>query len=373
MSTNAAATETALTTVDGGESPKALVIPERDEVLKHFAREASGLPPDEVAAPPDETPEVTAETDALSQSADTAAEVVAEPPAETAEENHLDEDLSAALAADVQEKINRRIGKEVAKTKAEREAREAVEARVTDLEAKLAERSQEPEVRIQNDVPLGHIHDPAKLDAERVKAEQAMEQAEDLLLTLEDTPADVEQALRAAKIALTNEHGEPDFSEARMKKFLRTVKMNADRSLRTAIPAREKFLGAANQFAKEAADFMPELKDNKSPRAKLFAQVVRGMPDLQRNPQWPIEAMVAVLGLERLDEMKATKAKGAAPVPPAKPRKELPVTIPTPKSQPTAPAKGRAQTVDANTTADKMLSGDRAARLNYIRTLLPKS
>lgn len=372
MSTKAAATETASTTV----TTDAPVIPGREEVLKHFAREASGLPP-ETAAPPPENEEAehdAAENEALSQSeSETTAvteaeETEAEETPEAEVENHLDEELSESLTQEVQERINRRIGKEVAKTKAERIAREALETELAEAKARL---EQAPAAStVDRDVPLANIHDPAKLDAEKVKAEQALEQSEDLLLTLEDDPSGVEKALRAAKIELKDENGEDDFSEARMKKFLRGVKTNADRTLRRAIPERARFIEKANQFAGQAMELMPELKDAKSPRAQMFRKVLSENPELQRQPEWALKTAVAVLGMERLNEMLAAKTKAKAPV---KPKRELPVTIPTPRAQaPTGVPKGKAATDDLNTAADKILGGDKSARLSFIKGLVPK-
>ena len=171
---------------------------------------------------------------------------------------------------------------------------------------------------------------------------------------------------------LKGEDGEDDFSEARMKKFLRTVKTNADRTLRKAIPAREQFLQQANNFATQAVELVPELKDAKSERAKMFRQVLSEVPELQRRPEWALKAAVAVLGMERLNELLAQreKAKTAA----AKPKRELPVKIPTPRAQaPSAAPKGQAASEDLNTAADKILSGDRSARLSFIKSFVPKA
>lgn len=360
LTTTGAETETAQTTEE-----KALAFPGRDEVLKHFAKEVTKEPEPVEPAPNGEAEEPTETDDALSQSAETVTDEASD---EAAEENHLDDGLREALPADIQEKINRRISKEVAKTKAEREAREAAEAKLAEAETKEATA---PDTTANRSPALADIHEPAKLAVEQQRAEEALEQAEELLGNLEDDPLTVERTLRAAKLddrMPRDAAGEPDYTPAGMRKFLGTVKRNADRTLRRDIPKRETFLKQAEVSAQEALAFMPELKDGKSDRTKLFLQVIRDNPEIRNKSNWPVKVAVAVLGLERLDEWKAAKAKTTAP---AKPKTEKPVTIPAPKAQPANVSKTK-PTLDANAVADKLLNGERAARLDYIKTLVPK-
>jgi hypothetical protein len=363
MSTNALAeTVTAATTEN--EEAEAPVIPGRDEVLKDFARDILGEP--ETAAPSAEAETENAD-EALTQ---TEAEAKADGETETetgAEENHLEDDLRQDLPEDVQEKINRRIGKEVAKTKLEREAREQLEAKLAEAETKLAERVQSPKANVPS--PLSDIHDPAKLEAEKLKAEAAMEQAEDLMDQLRTNPSAVEAMLREAKVELKDETGEADFSPERMEAFLRTVRKNADRSLRRSIPEREKFLKAADQAASQAVEFMPELKDPKTAQAKLFRQALQDLPEIQKHPQWPLMAVIGVLGRQKLDELIAAKKK--LPAAPAK--RELPVKIPTPRAQPASVPRTKPAPVDANAMAEALLNGNKSrTRMDYIKTFVPK-
>lgn len=367
MSTNAteAETETALKTEETVE--QAPVIPGRDEVLKDFAREILGEP--EAAAPPANAEAENGAEAALSQEEVPEAEAEGEA---GAEENHLEDDLRQDLPEEVQEKINRRIGKEVAKTKAEREQREAIEAKLADAEARLAERVQSPKTKVHGS--LADIHEPEKLEGEKLKAEQAMEQAEDLLAQLEDDPDAVAEALREAKVDAQmpkDSEGNPDFSELGMKKFLRAVKTNADRMIRRAIPEREKFLKSASQAAEQAVQLVPELKDPKSPQAKLFRQALVDLPEIQNHPQWPLMAVLGVLGRQKLDELIAAKTKASA----TPPKRELPVKIPTPRAQPAAmPRSSKPAPVDANAVADGLLNGNKSrTRMDYIKTLLPKA
>lgn len=365
MSTNAAETETAPTTVKA-DAPA--VVPGREEVLKHFAREASGIPPEEPETPAAEPESETA----LSQpESETAPETPAEPAAEEAVENHLQDDaeLSEALPPEVQEKINRRIGKEVAKTKSEREARESAEARLAEAEARLADRPETP--AIKRDAALGHVLDDNALQAEKRKAEDALDQADELLGQIEDDPASVEQALRAAKIELKNEQGEEDYSAGRMKKFLRTARTNADRTLRRSVPERAEFLKEAKAAADKAVELMPELKDAKSDRMKMFRQILKEAPDLQKSPRWPLLALQGVLGAERLQEILDKKSKPAAPA--VKPKRELPTVIPAPRAQAPAAPKPKAAAVDIKAAADRILSGDRSTRLELIKGFVPRT
>lgn len=374
MSTAAdAATATAQTTEDGTEAaPK---VPGRSEVLAAFAREAMGEP--EPAAPDAPAAGVNAD-EALSQTA-AAAATDGETPEEKAareaaeaeanaegDENHLEEELRQGLPPETQEKINRRIGKEVAKTKAEREQREAAEARAAELEARMAET---PAAKVQSPEQLGHIHDAGKLNAEKVRAESALEQSEDLLVTLEDSPEDVASALRAAKIELKDENGEDDYSAGRMRKFLRGVRQQADRTLRTAIPKREEFLKVAENNAKAAVQLMPELNEAKSERRKLFNQVLRENPEVMKTADWPLKAVAAVVGMEWLKAQADAKTKAANGAQPKK--RELPVSIPTPRAQAPRVEPPKTEKLNAGAIADAMLSGDRSARLKILTGMVP--
>lgn len=373
---------TAQTTVKpAAAAPKAPVVPGREEVLKAFAREAMGEP--ETAAPP-ATAEAENAADALSQSGqevtenaeaatETPEEKAAREAAEAAEpedtENHLEDDLREALPEEVQQAVNRRIGKEVAKTKTEREQREAAEAKVTELEQQIATAPQTS--RPANLGPLGAVHSLADLGVKKGEAEEAVIQAEDLLTQLEDDPAGVEQVLRATKIENwpKDENGEPDYSSAQMRKFLRTARTNADRQLRLDIPKREEFLKKADVAANQAVELMPELKEATSPRRKLFGQVLREHPEIQRYDNWPLRVVAGVKAMEWMHEQVAAKTAKTAP---AKPRREVPVQIPAPRAQPARTTANAPKAEDANAVADKVLSGDKSARLDVIKGFVPK-
>jgi len=369
MTTQAdAETETAETVETQNTAP---VVPGRTEVLKHYAREAMGEL--ETAAPATE-PDQPAETNKVLSQPESETETVEAPPEETADTPTADDPEETSedhggLPPEIQEKIDRRIDKEVARRKAAVEAKEAAEAELAELRAKMAE-TPEPAAAVKP-TALSDIHDPGKLSAEKQRAKEALTQAKDLLFTLEDDPESVEAALRAAKIELRDERGTEDFSRARMKKFLRGVEKKAEWTLTEAIPERADFLEKAERAAQQAQEWMPELKERNSARTKLAMQLLRNRPDIRNNPQWPMELMVGVLGLERFEEMKTNKAKGTTTAQP-KPKRELPVNIPQPKAAAPQTAKTKPQPPDANAVADKILNGERKARLDYINQFLPK-
>jgi hypothetical protein len=362
MSTQTADTATASTTATetATETP---TIPGREEVLKHFAQvamqEAAVPPPNEGKADIDTT------DNALSQSTDETAgagatEGAGETPAllepEPEVENHL-EGEQLELSPETQDRINRRIGKEVAKSK-------ALETEVADLRAKLAEK---PAATPTGPVPLAEIHDPRKLAEEKTRAEEAFEQADSLLERIQDEPEAVEAALRAARIELKDADGNESYDELTMRKFLRSVRTNADKMVRKTIPARETFLASAEKHAAEAFEYMPELKDASSDRSKLFRQVIAETPGLQSRTDWP---MRAALGVEVLEKFNARLARTLAPptAPAPKPKRELPVTIPAPRTQ--APAAPKVKdTFDASAMADDLLKGKKSTRLDYIKAL----
>jgi hypothetical protein len=373
MSTTNAAPATAQTTEEVSGAAK--IVPNRSAVLSAFAKEAMGeaepAAPDAGAAGNNADEALSQQNAEAEAGAETAEEKAAREAAEAEAaageqvENHLEDDLRQELPEAVQDKINRRIGKEVAKTKAEREAREALEARAAELEAQLAA-APKGETRAGTTVPLGDVHDAGKLAGKKVEAEQALEQSEDLLSVLDDDPASVEEALRAAKVDLKDADGEDDYTPARMRRWLRAVQQNANRMLRTHIPNRETFLKTAETAAQRAVEFMPELKDTKSERGKLFQQVLREHPEIQARPDWPLRVMAGVKALEWLAEQIKARTTPAPKTP-----REKPVSIPAPKAQPPRVVTKPTDTVDANAMTDAVLSGDKSARLKFLTGLVP--
>lgn len=366
----AAATAPALTTVE-----ETLKGSGRADVLNQFARLALGQQPEaEPQKGDDEVPkdsadeakaegtEADAKQDDLSQSNAEEKEVEPESKDEGKAEDE-EAELTGKLDEHTQQKINKRIAKEVAKTKAERERAEQLETRLKELEAKAVETVPAPASTQAN--PLAHITDVKQLVAEKAKAEEAREQAEELLDTLQDEPERVEAALRAAKVELKDELGAEDFSVNRMKQFLKTVKREARNVSEMAVPHQAQYLDAMQKSRAMAEELVPELKDAKSPRSQKYQEVLKAFPEIRSQPWWPMAAAVQVVGLEALE---AQRKASATPVAKAKP--PLPVKIPAPKAAPNAAVR-KPNTVDDDTYS-RAVEGDKNARLKVIQSMMPK-
>jgi hypothetical protein len=277
------------------------------------------------------------------------------------EEDHLAEDaeLKTALTPETQEKINKRIGKEVAKTKAAVEAKAALETKLAEAERKLTEAPRA--VTATATGPLANVTTVEGLRAEEAKANEAINQAEDLLLALEDSPEEVEATLKTAKVALD------EYTPAAMRRYLANLKANATKFVRTQIPARATWLQKADVAAAQALKLMPELADKNSPRAKKFWEITNAMPSIKNEAGWTKMVAVQVLGLERLGELETAAAK-PAPVK-VKPRVK-PVVIPSPKGTPAggAPRRANKNEVDAE-TASAALNGDKNAKWKILEGL----
>lgn len=382
MSKETAATGTALTTVE-----EALSATGRAEILNQFARMALGTETSEAAAKGSEaaagqeteaqaaeTKPAEAETaeqqDDLSQSK---AETETEPEAkaeeaeqpETTEEG--EDELKGKLDEHTQQVINKRIAKEVGKTKAEREAREAAEAKLAELQQQLEQQPKPEPVPVRvGSVPLAHVENVAQLQAEQAKARAALKQSEELLDTLEDNPEDVEAALRQSNVVLRDEHGQEDYSVPKMRKFLKGIRRTADDVVTQAIPERAQYLDIQSKAQAKAQEIVPELKDLKSPRYAKFQEVVRAFPQLKTIPDWPMAAAVQVIGLEVLE----AKLKAAQPVV-AKAKPPLPVKIPQPKASAPTPKPAKPNQV-SEATVQAAIDGDKNARLKVIQSLVPK-
>lgn len=385
MNDKTAATGTALTTV--GE---ALSAAGRADVLNEFARMALGTEAKAVGSEGDgteqaeaggQTPE-TAETTAtdkapevaeqndLSQS--NAEETGVEAIAPEGEATEATDELKGKLDEHTQQVINKRIAKEVAKTKAAQEAKVELETKLAELQQQLEQKQAEPVQTAPAPTkanPLAHVTDVKALVAERDKARSAQDQAEELLESLQDDPERVEAALRNAKVSLTDDSGNEDYSVPRMRKFLGTVKREARNVVEQAVPLQAQYLNVQQQSFAKAMDDLPELKDKTSPRYASFQNVLRTMPELRNQPWWPEAAVVAVLGEERLQELRAAKTKGAAVK--AKVKPELPVKIPAPKATPPTVQRRNGSEV-SDETVSLAVGGDKAARLKVIQSLMPK-
>jgi hypothetical protein len=357
----------ALSQSDQGKQAKAESKAEPEwsaEKLAWFAAMEAAKTPEEIAAAQAQQPEFDEAELAWLSSQETAAAATPE-----GEADHLadDPELKGKLDEATQASINKRIGKEVAKTKAAADKLAQLEADLAKAQEDLAAAAKVTALPMPaNAGPLADVDSPEKLAGVAQQAETALDQADDLLAQLEADPDAVAEVLKGAKVALKNADGQEEYSPATMGRFLRTVKANADRTLRREVPRRAQFLKSADAYAGEALTMLPELKDAKSERRKVFDSIIQAAPFLKQYPWWPRAVALQALGLEAWQKMQAA-AKPAA----AKPKRPIPAKIPSPRAQPAQvrPAKANAVTDE---TMQAALSGDKKARLKYIQTLVPK-
>jgi hypothetical protein len=131
-----------------------------------------------------------------------------------------------------------------------------------------------------------------------------------------------------AVLAELDKHGVrvPDRTPEGLADFLAEVRENATTELAKLSARIELAQGQASQQAdferaqasQVANEYMPELADAESPRAKRFEQIMAIHPELKGHPRGPLAAMVQVLGMEALDSLMAQKKKnGRGPLTPA--------------------------------------------------------
>lgn len=333
------------------------------EKLAWFEKRTAAQTPEEIAAVDATAPEFEAEELAWLKAQETQPE-----PKAAGEDDHLadDAELKEKLDDATQERINKRIGKEVAKTKEAKAQLEAAVAEVEVLKGKLAAAPVNTAMPAAG--PLDAVVDPAGLQKVAGEAEAALDQADDLLIRLDEDPAGVEAELRANKVVLKGADGTEDFSPAQMAKFLKGVKTSADKMLRREVPKRAKFLTDCDAYANEAMTVLPELKDKNSDRRKTFNTVLQNAPWLKQQAHWPRTAAIYALGVEQYMKMQTAKTPAGKPV--AKAKRPMPTIIPSPRGQPPATPRTKPNAV-TDETINSALSGNREDRLKYIQTLVP--
>lgn len=120
-----------------------------------------------------------------------------------------------------------------------------------------------------------------------------------------------------AVLAELDKHGVrvPDRTPEGVADFLAEVRENATTELAKLSARIELAQGQASQQAEferaqasqVANEYMPELADAESPRAKRFEQIMAIHPELKGHPRGPLAAMVQVLGMEALDALMAAR------------------------------------------------------------------
>ena len=159
----------------------------------------------------------------------------------------------SAIPPEVQKSIDKRIGKEIAK-------REALEAKLADLEARLADKPVEipkpAPVEPTAANPLANVVDLPSLEKQLATAKETKLWVQEQL-----DRDDIDQGVRVGDRTYT-------------KQELKAAYRNVERLLEVHIPERAKFLNQRSQSEKNALDTFDWLKDRDSDQYKAFVKVV---------------------------------------------------------------------------------------------------
>lgn len=348
--------------------------------LNEFATKvvSDSFPPDEpqVVVEPEAKADPAVETATEEPAAPTEGETPAieqaptEPAAETPPEEEAEPEVPG-LTPEVQESINRRIGREVAKTKAQTEAREALEAKLKELEGtvqSLSSRPSEPTV-VASNVPFADL-DVEKLAKVKENQQGLKDQVSSLLDQVEDDPNGVEQELRSAGVALKGPDGMDDYSVARMRRTLRDINRNVSKALEKDIPSRESFLKVESETRGLVANELPELKNPASERSRKMHSILQQIPEIKLNPKWPLFVAGQILFLEGMEKVKAAQAKAPAGATKAPASPVAPKIPARPKATPGAVTPKAREEASEQALRKAMLSGDKNARLALLEKLV---
>lgn len=248
-------------------------------------------------------------------------------------EEEASQEEGSGLPPEVQKAIDKRIGREVRKTKEAEEKLQLALQRAEEVEARLKALEEKPGQENGHSAKpknlVDSINDLEKLQEIGDQAENAIGQADQLLLRLKRNPGAVEKQLRNAKIQLTDEDGEEDYSLERMENYLMGVRLNADSLLRRHIPRRSEYLKEEAQQNRVAEQLLPWLKDKATPQYAKSEAVLKMFPSIKTLPHWKIVVGAYVEGLKVLED-KLAQSKA--------PPKTIPKKPPVPSAQPGAPA-----------------------------------
>lgn len=228
------------------DAPKAANL-SASELAQRFLTPEPATQPAEQVSPEtkSEAPTPAAETEQPAPAADTPVEETAETQsAETDTEEEAHDALSHKLDPETQKKIDKRIGKEVAK-------RKALEAKIAEMEAKLATPPEAPQQPAIVPLPPGA---PPLANVEDVNSLTSLHQQ-------------AKEAIRFAEAELDKEESErdPELAAQWPRKALKEVLRNAKVTMEDHIPARFQFLKARQQADQEAYKAFPFLKEKENP------------------------------------------------------------------------------------------------------------
>jgi hypothetical protein len=281
----------------------------------------------------EETPEKAEETTEEETEPEGDEETVPEE-AEEKEPEKVEEDEPKDLKG-----MRRRIDKLTAQKYEAMEKLEATEAKVKDLEARLAAGGEPVPVP---EVPLANLNTEAEVIQLYQKAQQAKQWA---LQNLDG--AEVEQ-----------ENGEKIFRDS---KYVQTVLANAERIIDTDAPSRYQYLKQRDQWMVVAKAEYPNLITPGTQENQELRAVIRQCPQLQRFPELVVWVGDALMG-RKIRESKSKDRVAKKPV-------AKPLSSPKPSSA-KASSKPTAKRVGDTNVAKRLINADRGDLADDIGSML---
>lgn len=300
------------------------------------------------------------------------------PPEDPEEQEEQDEEQDAAqdeeeqddankLPPDLQKRVDRRVNQEVRKRKyleyQIQTAKEAADAKISELQEQLESAKQALPSRPPGAAPLSAVQTEADL-ARTVEATETVLDFLDSAESLLDTaPEKVIDRLRGAGVQLKDADGEEDYSDARINAWIRDTRRAANRTLAREVPKRREYLAQLAHADAQAVQTFPWWKDPKSEEYKEAQKVLAAIPELKRMPHWKYAAAVYVHGLKAL---KAA-AQSATPAAPARPAPRPPLV---PSQRRSAPVISAGDTAQASARRRLMETGSERDLENAVLSVL---
>ena len=218
--------------------------------------------------------------------------------------------------------------------------------------------------------PLAGVTDPKVIQQKAEEATQVVNWAEDLLDVVTDDPEQVSAALEAEGLKAP----EGGWSAEAMRQALRGIRSNA-RSLVQSAPKRLEFIQREDQSLAAAISLAPDLEDPESDLAKRVHATVANRPFVKQEPDWPILALAAVVGIQVLQERQKAgqAAKAGATATPAAPAKQVARAPKMPGAPRSNVAAAQSSEVDVVRERALRPGATREDRRAYVRATLEKS
>lgn len=286
---------------------------------------------------PEQTPAAPAETEApkAEEEEKPADQPSEEPPAdaEATEDTDLskepeettDNSESEEPAEDLPKGVKKRISKLAA-------AKRELEARIAELEAKIAQPAPEPSAEVVTPVPLPsnpylHLDTQAKVDAEIAQARRVKRWCE-------ENPD-------GATVADPKTGKETEYTSEQ----IRRIKLNAMDALEEHLPQQLKYVQQRAQIDPLAEQTYTWWKDRSTPEYQQAQKMLQVFPELQKFPDWKMVVGDYIAGAKQRESYQ--KQKAAAQAKPVVKKAPVQPTKPAAAPAPVRESEAKAQQADA--------------------------